>query len=76
MNSSIYPVLLLKQNIHVTISNGKGRFGLENFKQKEGRFRLEIRKTFFTIGMVRPWIKLSREIVDASSMKMFKVSLN
>ncbi|KFW88633.1 hypothetical protein N305_05000, partial [Manacus vitellinus] len=46
------------------------------FKLKEGRFRLNIRKKFFTVSMVRHWNWLPREAVDAPSLKAFKVRLD
>ena len=36
------------------------------FKLKEGRFRLDIRKKFFTIRVVKQWNMLSRDAVDVS----------
>ncbi|KFR03816.1 hypothetical protein Y956_13147, partial [Nipponia nippon] len=42
------------------------------FKLKEGRFRLNTRKTFFTMRVVKHWTRLPREVVDAPSLETFK----
>lgn len=39
------------------------------FKPKEGGFRLDIRKKFFTVGVARQGNSLPREAVDAHPWK-------
>ncbi|KFM11478.1 hypothetical protein AS27_06466, partial [Aptenodytes forsteri] len=46
------------------------------FKLKEGRFRLDIRKKFFTLRVVKHWHRLPREAVDAPSLETFQVRLD
>ncbi|KFQ91148.1 hypothetical protein Y956_13809, partial [Nipponia nippon] len=45
------------------------------FRLKEGRFRLDIRKKFFTMRVMTHWNRLPREAVDAASLEMFKARL-
>ena len=47
-----------------------------SFKQKEGRFRLDIRKKFFTVRVVRHWHRLPSQAVDVPSLEAFKARLD
>jgi len=46
------------------------------FKLKEGKFRLDIRKKFVNMRVVRHWKRLSREVIYAPSPQLFKVRLD
>ena len=46
------------------------------FKLRQGRFRLDIRRNFFTQGVVKHWSRLSKEVVDTPSLEAFKARLD
>ena len=46
------------------------------FKLKEGGFRLDIRKKFFTMRVVRHWHRLPREAAAAPSLEVSKARLD
>ncbi|KFO60858.1 hypothetical protein N302_15340, partial [Corvus brachyrhynchos] len=45
-------------------------------KLKEGKFRLDIMKKFFTVRVVRHWNRLPKEAVDAPALAVFKARLD
>ena len=67
-------VFTMRSHVFALICNIK--YQHNHFKPRWGRFRLDIRRKFFTQRVVTHWNRLPKEAVDAPSLQALKARLD
>lgn len=52
------------------------RTRVNGFKMKESRFRSDVGKKFFPVGIIRHWKSFPKEVVDVPSLEVLKARID
>lgn len=66
----------MEEGTNLFTSASEGTTRPKGPKMQERRFRLVIRNKFFLVRMVHQWNRLLKELVDSSSLEIFKQKLH
>jgi len=68
--------ICIQKGVWLFIKVDSGRTRGNGFKLRQGRFRLDIRRNFFTQTVLTHWNRVPKEVGDASTLEVFKARLD